>query len=113
MPGGPSRAGHAQDRPLAQPACARHGVVTDVSRYLTLDATGLPGLEAVPALDLFGDEEVPREWRALQELMVLDADGKTPGTEDTKPAFISGFVVRRLVEKGSRGGRRARRARRA
>jgi hypothetical protein len=71
-----------------------HGV------YLTLDATDLPGLDAVPALDLFGTREVPRKWNSLQDLKVLDADGRRISTEDTKPTFISGFIVRQLVLDG-------------
>ena len=68
--------------------------------YLTLDATDLPGLDEVPALDLFGTKETKREWISLQDLKVLDSDGKTIGTEDTKPTFISGFIVRQLVKVG-------------
>ena len=71
-----------------------HGV------YLTLDATGFPGLDEVPALDLFGTKEIEREWRSLQDLKVLDEDGKTLSVEDTKPTFISGFIVRQLVKEG-------------
>lgn len=71
-----------------------HGV------YLTLDATNLPGLDEAPALDLFGTKEVRREWKSLQELKVLDADGKSISLEDTKPTFISGFIVRQLVKDG-------------
>ena len=71
-----------------------HGV------YLTLDATDLPGLDEVPALDLFGTTEVGREWVSLEELKVLDAAGTSLGTDDTKPTFISGFIVRQLVEEG-------------
>mmetsp|Transcript_14451 Transcript_14451/g.33051 ORF Transcript_14451/g.33051 Transcript_14451/m.33051 type:complete len:294 (-) Transcript_14451:236-1117(-) len=71
-----------------------HGV------YLTLDATDLPGLDDVPAFDLFGTKEIRREWVSLQDLKVLDSDGESIGTEDTKPTFISGFIVRQLVEDG-------------
>ena len=71
-----------------------HGV------YLTFDATGLPGLDDVPAFDLFGTAEIPREWKSLAELKVLDADGAGIGTGDTKPTFISGFIVRQLVQEG-------------
>ena len=70
-----------------------HGV------YLTLDATELPGLDDVPALNLFGLEEIEREWRSLEELKVLDSQGNLC-TEDTKPTFISGFIVRQLVKEG-------------
>ena len=68
--------------------------------YLTLDATELSGLDEVPALDLFGTRESKREWVSLQDLKVLDSDGKTISTEDTKPTFISGFIVRQLVRDG-------------
>lgn len=75
-----------------------HGV------YLTLDATGLPGLDddddVVPALDLMGKERVAREWVSLQDLKVLADDGHTIGTWDTKPTFISGFIVRQLIREG-------------
>ena len=63
-----------------------HGV------YLTLDATGLLD-DIPPALDLFGTKEVEREWVSLRDLAV-DA------TEDPKPTFISGFIVRQLVAEG-------------
>lgn len=78
----------------SNPSNTIHGV------YLTLDATGLPGLDEVPALDLFGTKEVRREWRSLQDLKVLASDGRSLGTEDTKPTFISGFIVRQLVKDG-------------
>ena len=71
-----------------------HGV------YLTLDATDVPGLEEVPALDLFGTKEVRREWKLLRDLKVLGEDGSSLSTEDTKPTFISGFIVRQLVKVG-------------
>ena len=72
-----------------------HGV------YLTLDASGLLGLDCVPpALDLFGTKEVKREWKSLRDLKVLAADGASLGREDTKATFISGFIVRQLVEDG-------------
>lgn len=77
----------------SNPSNTIHGV------YLTLDATDLPGLDDVPALDLFGTKEIKREWKSLQDLMVLDADGNV-STEDTKPTFISGFIVRQLVKEG-------------
>ena len=70
-----------------------HGV------YLLLDATDLSGLDEVPALDLFGTKEIRREWVSLQDLKVLDPGGHI-GTDDTKPTFISGFIVRQLVEEG-------------
>ena len=70
-----------------------HGV------YLTLDATGSPGLDQVPALDLFGTKAVQREWVSLEDLGVLDASGGI-STLDTKPTFISGFIVRQLVREG-------------
>jgi len=77
----------------SNPSNTIHGV------YLTLDATGLPGLDEVPALDLFGTKEIKREWKSLQDLEVLDADGHI-STKDTKPTFISGFIVRQLVKEG-------------
>jgi len=69
-----------------------HGV------YFTLDATHLSGLDEVPALDLFSTKEVEREWVCLSDLNVLEEDGKTISTVDTKPTFISGFIVRQLVK---------------
>ena len=68
-----------------------HGV------YLTLDATALD-LDEVPALDLFGTKETKREWVSLQDLRVLA--GEEISTEDPKPHFISGYVVRQLVKDG-------------
>ena len=65
-----------------------------------MDATALPGLEDVPAFDLFGTSPIRREWVSLQELKVLDADAAALSTEDTKPTFISGFIVRQLVKDG-------------
>lgn len=70
---------------------------TIVGVYLILDATDLPGLDEVPALDLFGTKEIRREWKSLRDLGVLDSDGNI-GTEDTKPTFISGFIVRQLAK---------------
>jgi hypothetical protein len=77
-----------------------HGV------YFTLDATDLllPGLDddvdEVPAMDLFGTGKIKREWKSLEDLKVLDEDGKgiNISVEDTKPTFISGFIVRQLVK---------------
>ena len=65
-----------------------------------LDATDLPGLDEVPALDLFGTDEIKRQWKSLEDLDVLDSDGKTVSAADTKPTFISGFIVRQLVKDG-------------
>lgn len=48
-----------------------HGV------YFTVDATDLRGLDEVPALDLFGTEEIKREWKSLEDLNVLDSNGKS------------------------------------
>ena len=76
----------------SNPSNTIHGV------YLTLDATDLPGLDEVPAVDLFGTKEIKREWKSLQDLKVLESDGRTIGTDDTKPTFISGFIVRQLVK---------------
>ena len=65
-----------------------------------MDATDLPGLDEVPAVDLFGTKEIKREWKSLQDLAVLESDGRTISTADTKPTFISGFIVRQLVKEG-------------
>jgi len=72
-----------------------HGV------YLSLDLTDhLEGDEIVPpALDLFGTNTITREWRCLEDLKVLAESGKIC-TEDPKPTFISGFIVRQLVKDG-------------
>ena len=78
----------------SNPSNTIHGV------YLTLDATGLPGLDEVPASDLFGTKAIKREWKSLQDLKVLDTNGHI-STEDPKPTFISGFIVRQLVKEGS------------
>ena len=77
-----------------------HGV------YLTLDCSAFDRavLDEVPALDLFGTEEIEREWRSMEDLKVLDSHGDM-GTEDTKPIFISGFVVRELFKSGSLAAR--------
>lgn len=69
-----------------------HGV------YFTLDATNLEGLDDVPALDVFGTKKIEREWVSLENLKVMDSDGQSISTEDTKPTFISGFIVRQLVK---------------
>eukprot|EP00931_Biecheleriopsis_adriatica_P107624 TRINITY_DN81949_c0_g1_i1.p1 TRINITY_DN81949_c0_g1~~TRINITY_DN81949_c0_g1_i1.p1 ORF type:complete len:425 (-),score=40.91 TRINITY_DN81949_c0_g1_i1:253-1377(-) len=76
-----------------------HGV------YLTLDATDLNldrdsadnAASEIPAFNLLGTEEIPRYWKSLEALKVLHSDGSL-GTEDTKPTFISGFIVRQLVK---------------
>ena len=68
--------------------------------YFTFDATGLPALDGVPALDLFGTVRVKRDWVSLQDLKVIGPDGSTLLTEDTKPTFISGFIVRQLAKEG-------------
>eukprot|EP01083_Nonionella_stella_P144152 449516_1 len=77
-----------------------HGV------YFTLDVTDLEGLDddddVPPALDVFGTKKIEREWVSLQDLKVLDSDSdgtsSSISTEDTKPTFISGFIVRQLVK---------------
>lgn len=73
--------------------------------YLTLDATNyFPAQlyeendEIPPALDLFGSKGVPREWKSLEELKVLDVDGEFTSTDDPKSTFISGFIARQLVK---------------
>ena len=73
-----------------------HGV------YFTIDVTDLPGLEEVPALDVFGTKKIEKEWISLEDLKVLDSDGesKNISEEDTKPTFISGFIVRQLIKEG-------------
>mmetsp|Transcript_40288 Transcript_40288/g.84600 ORF Transcript_40288/g.84600 Transcript_40288/m.84600 type:complete len:439 (-) Transcript_40288:192-1508(-) len=80
-----------------------HGV------YFTIDATNFSFLRndnaddddlVPPALDLFGTKEIEREWVSLEDLDVLEEDGRTIGTVDTKPTFISGFIVRQLVKEG-------------
>ena len=67
--------------------------------YLSLDVTGFSGLDDVPALDLFGKTRIAREWVSLEKLEVLAENGII-GLEDTKPTFISGFIVRQLVKEG-------------
>ena len=78
-----------------------HGV------YLSLDLTDHlpePKLcedESVPpALDLFGTKTIEREWISLEELKVLSKGGNSIATNDPKPTFISGFIVRQLVKDG-------------
>ena len=71
-----------------------HGV------YFTVDATNLSGLDDIPAFDLFGTKPIEREWVSLSDLKVMKDDGTSIGTEDTKPTFISGFIVRQLVKEG-------------
>ena len=71
-----------------------HGV------YLSVDATDVNGLDDIHGLDLFGITKVSREWVSLKDLKVLNKDGTTIGTDDTKPTFISGFIVRQLVKEG-------------
>ena len=51
-------------------------------------------------MDLFCTKEIKREWKSLQDLGVLESDGRTISTADTKPTFISGFIVRQLVKEG-------------
>jgi hypothetical protein len=70
-----------------------HGV------YLSLDVTGLSRLNSVPALDLFGTGRIAKEWVSLESLRVLAENGAID-REDTKPTFISGFIVRQFVREG-------------
>ena len=78
------------------PSNTIHGV------YLTLDATDLPDLDEVLAFDLFGTRGIEREWVSLQDLKVMDPEeeGGEISTEDPKPTFISGFIVRQLLREG-------------
>ena len=74
---------------------------TIIGMYIPLDATKLLDDKGVPpALDLFGTQRVQREWVSLEDLKVLDHSGNI-STEDTKPTFISGFIVRQLIKEGS------------
>ena len=75
--------------------------------YFTIYCTNVPGLEDVPALDVFGTKKIEKEWVLLEDLKVLeDSDGKSKqcnihiSRKDTKPTFISGFIVRQLVKEG-------------
>lgn len=69
--------------------------------YFTLDATDIPGLDQIPALDLFSTEFFTREWKNLEELKVLDPNAKDfICTEDPKSTFISGYIVRQLIKDG-------------
>ena len=68
--------------------------------YITVDVTNLSGLDEIPAFDLFGTKPIEREWVSLSDLKVMKDDGTSIGTEDTKPTFISGFIVRQLVKEG-------------
>ncbi len=72
--------------------------------YLPVDVTDvLPegdDEDAPPALDLFGTKRVKRYWKSLQDLKVLDDNNGILTTEDPKPIFISGFIVRQLVKEG-------------
>lgn len=56
-------------------------------------------LDGVPALDLFGTGRIAKEWVSLENLRVLAENGAID-VEDTKPTFISGFIVRQLVREG-------------
>ena len=73
---------------------------TIIGVYFTLDVTDLPGLDDVPAVDLFDTKVIKRHWVSLEDLKVLGADGTAIGTDDTKPTFISGFIARQLVKEG-------------
>merc|ERR1712232_738832 len=71
-----------------------HGV------YLTFDVTeSFSDSSSIPppAFDALGTRPIPREWKSLDELQVLDAKGRL-STNDPKPTFISGFIVRQLVK---------------
>ena len=72
-----------------------HGV------YLPIDVTDmLKDDETPPALDLFGTDEVERMWVSLADLGVVNSDGSIKN-DDPKSTFISGFVLRHMVEEGS------------
>ena len=81
-----------------------HGV------YLVVDVTDFPGLgeddnddNVPPAWDLLGTQPIPREWKSLQDLDVVQRTNEgqyTMGTNDPKPTFISGLIVRQLVREG-------------
>ena len=60
--------------------------------YFTMDVTDIPGLNEVPAFDLFGTERVKRQWVSLTHLKVLDSIGLNINEEDPKPTFISGLL---------------------
>ena len=72
-----------------------HGV------YLSLDATGLPDLAELPALELFGARdpasEIKRQWRSLEDLRVLDSEGRRLGTEQWVFVISSSLARRRRV----------------
>ena len=42
--------------------------------YITFDATNLPGLDEVPAYDLFGTNPIEREWVSLDDLKVTEEE---------------------------------------
>ncbi|KAL3920599.1 MAG: hypothetical protein SGILL_003182 [Bacillariaceae sp.] len=70
--------------------------------YLPIDVTSLlDENDAPPALDLFGTKQITKEWKSLQDLDVLSKKNVVDlSTTDPKPTFISGFIVRQLVEEG-------------
>lgn len=71
--------------------------------YFTIDTTNLLSLdddEIPPALDLFGTKPIDREWVSLTDLKVMKEDRKMIDKVDTKPTFISGFIVRQLLKEG-------------
>jgi hypothetical protein len=68
--------------------------------YFPIDCSDLPDLDSVPAYDLFGTKGIEKEWVSLSNLDVLEDDDKTVSMNDTKPTFISGFIVRQLVKQG-------------
>ncbi|EJK50126.1 hypothetical protein THAOC_30937 [Thalassiosira oceanica] len=73
-----------------------HGV------YLPIDVTDimLNDDETPPALDLFGTDEAERMWISLADLGVINSDGSIKD-DDPKSTFISGLVLRHMVEEGS------------
>ena len=78
-----------------------HGIylTLDVTNYLDNDDDDIDNVP--PALDLFGKRRIQREWVSLEDLKVLDPEDGSLGAEDTKPTFISGFIVRQLIKDGS------------
>ena len=73
-----------------------HGIYIPVSMTNISDQEDIP-----PAFDLFGVEEIEKVWVSLFDLNVVEEDQQTISVNDTKPVFISGFIVRQLVKDGA------------